>query len=99
MHNSTGAGTLAGSYDSRALSDRDIQLELDKIFQTLQLLKERGAAGGPGSSMDSANNPQSNRIGKHMTWVLLDNKKSKHFCHCSMAPPTRKPSVEDSRES
>ena len=68
MANSTmgsAGGTALGSFESRALSDKDIQLELDKIFQTLQLLKERGG------SIDSGTTNHSHRIGK-----LENNKRT-----------------------
>lgn len=43
-------GGPTGGDSGRAMSDKDIQLELDRIFQTLQLLKERGSSCDSGQT-------------------------------------------------
>ena len=54
----TGAGNGNGTFDSSKvqMSDKDIQLELDRIFQTLQVLKEKGSAANGGGGGGSDNN-------------------------------------------
>ena len=53
----TGGGN-GGTFDSSKvqMSDKDIQLELDRIFQTLQVLKEKGSAANGGGGGGSDNN-------------------------------------------